>query len=220
MSNAFSSGKMIRTVFSDGFITVVDKPAGVDSEHELPLLLAGQLRDRGENDALFTVHRLDRATSGLTVLARTRTAAAGISAAIAGGKVKKRYVALVDGVPEPTCGDMDDLLFYDRSRGRAYVVDRERKGVKRARLTYRALDSDGERSLVEIELLTGRTHQIRVQFASRGMPLYGDRRYGSRRSDKAYLLRSVYLSLPHPATGKSLELFAEHPRTLAELTDE
>lgn len=105
-------------------------------------------------------------------------------------------------------GGMEDLLYFDRGRGKSYVVKRERRGVKPAKLVYRRLDTrqmgDTAVSLVRVRLLTGRTHQIRVQFASRKMPLVGDRRYGSHIPAEYIALCAAELSFPHPITGEDM----------------
>lgn len=200
-------------IYCDGSAVVADKPSGVDSEKELPALVSEALAESGQTGEIYTVHRLDRLTSGLIILARTKKAAAALSASIAAGELDKRYIALVGGIPDPPEGEMRDLLFFDRRQGRAFTADRERKGVRAAHLAYAVLSSDTEkkRSIVSIRLFTGRTHQIRVQFASRGMPLCGDRRYGSREPPDSYLLRAVGLSFPHPDTGRILEFSLEYP---------
>ena len=118
--------------------------------------------------------------------------------------MKKEYLAVVCGVPQERSGSMTDLLFYDRRVGKSFVADRPRKGVKEARLDYTVIESQGKRSLVRILLHTGRTHQIRVQFASRGLPLAGDRRYGAPAGDKTMALCSHTLTFPHPKTGERM----------------
>ena len=128
---------------------------------------------------MFPVHRLDKETTGLVVLARTQRTAAELSRSITEGLFQKEYLAAICGTPQEPEGCWTDLLFYDRNRGKSFVVDRKRGGVKEATLSYRVIESDGNRSVVRVRLHTGRTHQIRVQFSSRGLPLVGDRRYGA-----------------------------------------
>ena len=174
--------------YLDSNLLVCIKPVGVlaESHHGngLPDLVQTHLVKIGEsNCGVYTVHRLDRGVGGLTVLARSSDAAAKLSLQIQKGEFIKEYLAVLIGVPENKEDTLKDLLFRDASQGKTYVVDRMRKGVREASLSYQYLGSrmDGERtlSLVRIRLHTGRTHQIRVQFASRGLPLYGDSRYGS-----------------------------------------
>ena len=173
-------------LFSDREIIVCIKPVGVDSEHELPQMLGG---------TVYPVHRLDKNVGGVMVYARTRQAAATLSRAIQEGTMVKEYVAMVHGTP-PETDDWTDLLWKDSAKNKVFVVKRERKGVKMARLELHRLKA-GEQSLVRIRLHTGRSHQIRVQFASRGFPLVGDHKYGSRDQAAAPMLFSCCLTFPY-----------------------
>lgn len=177
-------------LFQDPDIAVIIKPVGMDSEKELPQALQAQLG--GE---FFPVHRLDQNVGGVMVYARNSSAAADLSRQIAGGSFIKEYVALVHGTP-PETGDWKDLLFKDSRKNKVFVVKKQRNGVKEARLTYSRL-KEGENSLVRIRLYTGRSHQIRVQFASRGYPLVGDHKYGSRAKETAPYLFSCCLRFAH-----------------------
>lgn len=177
-------------LFQDPDIAVIIKPVGMDSEKELPQALQAQLG--GE---FFPVHRLDQNVGGVMVYARNSSAAADLSRQIAGGSFIKEYVALVHGAP-PETGDWKDLLFKDSRKNKVFVVKKQRNGVKEARLTYSRL-KEGENSLVRIRLFTGRSHQIRVQFASRGYPLVGDHKYGSRAKETAPYLFSCCLRFAH-----------------------
>ena len=178
------------------------KPVGVDSEHELPAMLQEKLG--GE---IFTLHRLDKNVAGVMVYARTKQAAAALSKAIAQGEMVKEYVALVHGAP-PLEGDWEDLLFKDSRKNKVFVVKRQRNGVKAARLTDKVLQT-GEQSLVRIRLYTGRSHQIRVQFSSRGFPLLGDHKYGSRDDAKAPMLYSCCITFPYRGKTHKFEAFPE-----------
>ena len=186
-------------LYSDDHIIVCIKPVGLDSEKALPEELKKQLG--GE---IFTVHRLDQNVGGVMVYARTKQSAAQLSKAIQEGTMVKEYVALVHGAP-PDAGDWEDLLFKDSRKNKVFVVDRQRNGVKKARLTYRLL-SAGENSLVRIRLYTGRSHQIRVQFASRGFPLVGDHKYGAKDDCKNPMLFSCCLTFPYK--GKTVSYSA------------
>ena len=137
------------------------------------------------------------------VFARTKSAAAQFSRLIQEGQLVKEYVALVHGTP-PEAGDWQDLLWKDSRKNKVFVVKRERKGVKAARLEYTRL-KDGDPALVRIRLHTGRSHQIRVQFASRGFPLVGDHKYGSRDEATAPMLFSCKLSFPYQGSTHSYE---------------
>ena len=180
----------MEVLFENQDIAVCVKSVGLDSEHQVPEVLCEQLG--GE---IFPLHRLDKNVAGVMVFARTKKAAAELSAIIAKGEMVKEYAALVHGTP-PIEGDWEDLLFKDSRKNKVFVVDRQRAGVKKARLTYTRL-TGGERSLVRVRLYTGRSHQIRVQFASRGYPLVGDRKYGARDQEKAPRLYSCCLRVPY-----------------------
>lgn len=191
----------INILFQDKNTVVCLKPAGVDSEGEgMPALL----REQTGAAEIFCVHRLDRAVGGVMVYAKTRQAAGKLSAAISSGTVRKEYLAVVSGSPEEPQGTLRDLLFHDKGRNKTYVVNRERRGVKEAVLDYTVLASAEGMSLVRVRLHTGRSHQIRVQFASRGMPLAGDGKYGSTVKLPSPALFSCALAFPHPVSGKEL----------------
>ena len=173
-------------LYQDKGIVVCVKPVGLDSEMELPAALTEALG--GE---YFPIHRLDKNVGGVMVYARTKSAAAALSKAVQDGTLVKEYVARVHGTP-PESGDWTDLLFKDSSKNKVFVVKKERKGVKKARLEFVRL----EENLVRIRLHTGRSHQIRVQFSSRGFPLLGDHKYGARDEATAPLLFSCCLTFP------------------------
>ena len=185
-------------LFSDSNIAVCVKPAGLDSEHQVPQALQEILG--GE---LFPVHRLDKNVGGVMVFARNQKTAAALSRAIQEGTMVKEYYALVHGTPEQS-GDWTDLLFKDSRKNKVFVVKKKRAGVKEARLTYEALDSM-DPCRVRIRLYTGRSHQIRVQFASRGFPLVGDHKYGAKDTEKAPFLYSCKLSFPYQGQARTFE---------------
>lgn len=185
----------MQLLYSDSQLAVCVKPVGLDSEHQLPQLLQQAL-----GGDIFPIHRLDLNVGGVMVYARTRTAAAALSRSIQEGSLVKEYLAQVHGQP-PQWGDLQDLLWKDSRKNKVFVVRRQRSGVKDARLQYTRL-SDGPDSLVHIRLYTGRSHQIRVQFASRGYPLVGDHKYGARDSLTAPRLFSCRVQFPW--RGKAL----------------
>ena len=189
-------------LFENREIAVCVKPVGFDSEQEVPGALREQLG--GE---IFPLHRLDKNVGGVMVFARNKKAAADLSAIIAKGEMVKEYVALVHGTP-PAEGDWEDLLFKDSRKNKVFVVKRQRAGVKAARLTYRRIKA-GEQSLVHIRLYTGRSHQIRVQFSSRGFPLVGDHKYGSRDERKEPMLFSRRISFPYKGQDYVFEVEPE-----------
>lgn len=165
---------------------VVCKAAGEDSEHDLPEMLAEQNGDRATD--YYVVHRLDQAVAGLLVLARNRVTAGELSRQLTENRLRKTYLCVVPGVPTPASGEMQDLLYQDKMKRKMFPVKRKRAGVKEASLTYRVLETQAPLTLVEVELQTGRFHQIRCQFAARKLPLVGDGKYGSR-------VRSPHLAL-------------------------
>lgn len=185
-------------LYHDKDIAAVIKPVGVDSEKDLPAILESELG--GE---FFTVHRIDKNVGGVIVFARNKSAAAVLSKIIQDGQMVKEYIAEIHGTP-PDAGDWTDLLFKDSSKNKVFVVNRPRKGVKEARLEFTRLES-GEKSIVKIRLHTGRSHQIRVQFSSRGFPLVGDHKYGSKDDQKDPRLFSSRISF----TLKNKELSFE-----------
>ena len=221
-------------LYQDAALVVVNKPAGLSSEAGLP----ARLRELwGQPDAYVgIVHRLDTGVSGLMVCARTPKAAAALTRqitqsqeayAVLDGRAAptqntlpapvftKQYRAVLAGAPDETLpehGILRDYLFKDSRKGRVFPVSRPRKGVKEAVLEYRiaATAEDGAFSLADITLHTGRTHQIRVQFASRKHPLWGDGKYGSR-AKGAIALQSARLQFFHPVSGEKMEFALAMP---------
>lgn len=150
------------------------------------------------------VHRLDKEVGGVMVYALSQKSAASLSSQVADRSFSKQYIALVHGVPEKAKDSLEDLLYFDKGKNKSFTVKKERRGVKKALLEYELIEACGDCSLVRIKLHTGRTHQIRVQFASRKMPLIGDRRYGAR-DDAAFIhLWSERIEFSHPLTGEKM----------------
>ncbi len=194
-------------LYQDLHCVVAVKDNGVLSELDarkasMPILLSNAVG--GE---CLPVHRLDRETAGVMVYAKTKSAAQRLSAAFAAHETEKTYYAVTDKRLPDDAGEMRDLLFRDKARGRSYVVDRMRRGVREAHLVYRLLFEKEGLFLYEVRLTTGRTHQIRVQFASRGAPLVGDRRYGGNAA-LPFSLFAASLSFPHPARAECLSFLA------------
>lgn len=189
-------------LYQDTDIAVCIKPVGVDSEHGVPAALQAQLG--GE---FFPLHRLDQNVGGVMVYARNRAAAARLSAQIQDGSFVKEYVAMVHGTP-PDSGDWTDLLLKDSRKNKVFVVNKPRAGVKSARLEFTRL-TEGACSLVRVRLHTGRSHQIRVQFASRGYPLVGDHKYGSRAKETAPMLFSCSLTFLHKGKEQTFESYPD-----------
>ncbi len=180
-------------LFYDKNILICVKPVGLDSEQELPTELKKHLP--GE---VYPIHRLDKNVGGVMVYARNKKAAAEFSRLVQTGELVKEYVAQVHG-QLPESGVWTDLLFKDGRKNKVFVVDRPRKGVKEAKLEFRRLTE----SVALIRLHTGRSHQIRVQFSSRGFPLVGDHKYGSRSERTEPMLFSCRLTFPYNGELKS-----------------
>lgn len=202
-------------IFLDNRIAVCVKPAGAASTDEpggVPELLRAEL---GQPRACaLTVHRLDRVTGGLMVLARSHRAASILSRQITEGRFEKEYLAVVCGIPAEAEGSFRDLLLRDRGQRVTRVVTEARKGAQEAVLDYCLLGSAAGRGLVRVALRTGRTHQIRAQFAARGMPLAGDRKYGAPpEAEKGVALWSYRLAFDHPQSGERMDLSLEPPQT-------
>lgn len=180
----------MQILYHDADLAVIVKPVGLDSEAAVPAEIKKALG--GE---CFAVHRLDLNVGGVMVYARTKAAAAALSRAVTEGTMVKEYIARVHGAV-PEAGDWEDLLFKDARKNKVFVVKRARGGVKQARLAFTRLAAGEDFSLVRIRLYTGRSHQIRVQFSSRGYPLYGDHKYGARDALTAPQLFSCCLTFP------------------------
>lgn len=193
----------LNILMCDDDIILCEKPAGVLSQpgETKELSMIEFLRETLSGE-VYPVHRLDRQTRGLMVYARNAASAASLSRQIQNGIMKKQYLAVVHGEVFPASAVLEDLLLHDRRKNKSYVVDRQRKGVKKAVLDYQVLAVRDEKSLLQIRLHTGRTHQIRVQFSSRQHPLVGDQRYGGGKGELS--LVSTVLSFQHPRTGKTL----------------
>ncbi len=203
-------------LFKDEHIVVCVKPAGVLSAKDAsgkPNMM-DMLSDELGLEKVYPIHRLDREVSGVIVFAVSNTAAARLSAEASDHtRFVKEYLALVDGTPSKEQGVFEDLLFKDSSKNKIFVVKNERKGVKKAKLEYLVIKRIGDCTLVRVKLFTGRTHQIRVQFASRKMPIVGDRKYGGRKSQDGIALFSTLLSFSHPVSGEKM-IFEKIPEKL------
>jgi 23S rRNA pseudouridine1911/1915/1917 synthase len=198
-------------LYQDDRLVVCLKPYGVVSTDEpggMPSLLRQALGD--EKAVIRTVHRLDQVVGGVMVYARTSRAASDLQRQMEQGLFQKEYWAVVPGCPDPVQGDMSDLLYRDSHLRKTFVVQEAGKDVRPARLSYEVLGQQEGFSLVSMKLHTGRTHQIRCQFASRGMPLVGDGKYGSAYQREGVCLWSHRLSFQHPRTNEPL-IFVHRP---------
>ena len=202
----------MKIIYDDDFLVVAEKPFGVISQNSndnnnMVFLLSNEL-----NCEIFPVHRLDRETGGVMVFAKDAHTAAILSRQITEHALKKEYIALAHNEVTPNSAELCDLLFRDAKANKSYVVKRERRGVKKAVLSYEkcgCIDTKyGLISILKIKLKTGRTHQIRVQFSSRGHSLLGDRRYGGRDDARILGLWSYKLGFIHPKTNKFVEFIS------------
>lgn len=220
---------MLNILYEDGDIIVSEKPAGMESQSSrrfepdmvseiknhirISTQLSTKLSTPGREPYVGVIHRLDKPVSGVMVYAREKTSAAALSRQVAAGEMEKKYLAVLCGKPVNSVENYVDYLLKDEKQNVSRIVDKGTNGARRAELTFRTLESRevepyGVLTLAEIELLTGRHHQIRVQMAGHGLPLWGDQRYnprfadGSARTDVA--LCAYRLAFTHPATGKRM----------------
>ena len=211
---------MLEIIRETAELALCVKPVGVraqgEGENDLPALLSRQL-----GCSIYPVHRLDQAVGGVMVFAKTEKMAAKLSKAIQEGKLQKEYLAVLTKRPEEDSGELHDLLFHDRFKNKTFVVSKERKGVKKAALSYRVLAESNGRCLVHVRLYTGRTHQIRVHMASIGHPLLGDAVYGPKKCPVKNLqgqtLHAMVLGFIHPRTGAYMEFEAPIPEYFSNL---
>ena len=195
----------LKILYEDAHLVICCKPVGVLSEDSesgrcMPQLLREHYLAQGQkNPYIATVHRLDKITGGVMVFSRRREVTGKLTAAVQAHELVKEYLAVLRGHPQEPAATL--------------TVQRPRKGVREASLEYRELSRTEELSLVRVRLHTGRTHQIRVQFSSRGLPLLGDIRYGSKDLNCTAALWSCRLAFRHPVTGRAVDVFCPPPRT-------
>jgi 23S rRNA pseudouridine1911/1915/1917 synthase len=209
----------IEILKEDNDILVCRKPAGIPvqtakmGQQDMISLLKNHRATEREIPEIYVVHRLDQPVEGVMVFAKNPRAAAALSRQIQGKTVDKYYRALVEGVPDPAEGRLEDYLLRDGKTNTSRVVSSKTDGAKKADLSYRVLEIREDRSvsLLEIRLETGRHHQIRVQMAHAGHPLVGDKKYNPGCTSE-YLpigLSSVRIAFCHPTTGRRLEYVIE-----------
>ena len=197
-------------LYEDARVIVCIKPAGIvstDAPGGMPELLRQQLG----TDCVRTVHRLDRPVSGVMVFARSRMASALLSQQVQDHVFRKEYLAVLCGVPESPEGVLEDLLLRMQESRRTVVVSEPQKDAKPAKLRYQVLETADGRALVRVLLETGRTHQIRAQFSSRGLPLVGDRKYGFEGPETEIALFSCRVAFRHPQTDEAMDFFRLPP---------
>ena len=212
----------MKILYEDKYLLVCEKPVGVESQlsstgkPDMITLLSGYRKEKGEDTYVGLVHRLDTATGGAMIYSKQESITGKISGILNSPEYEKEYLAVVHGVPDNKEGEFCDLLYHDKLKNKSFVVKKERNGVKKAIAEYKVVDTlehNGEIiSLVKVRLITGRTHQIRVQFASRGMALLGDGKYGSRDNKASLALWSHRLALTHPIMKKRIEVTSQPPK--------
>ncbi len=202
---------MIPILYEDECLVVCRKPIGLlsqpdasgEGEDMLTLLTQQLTRPGAKPPTVGLIHRLDRGVGGVMVFSKRPDIASSLSIMVANRTLTKEYLAAVHGAPDAPRGEWIDLLYKDAAKNKSFVVDRARRGVKEAKLSYRLIDTQvdtpyGIASLLHITLGTGRTHQIRVQCSHRGMPLLGDGKYGARDHGIPIGLWSYRLCFAHP----------------------
>lgn len=221
---------MLNVLYEDDDLIVVVKPAGVESQSArrfAPDMISGikkhlvidKLCTESREPYVAVIHRLDKPVSGVMVYAKTKNAAAALSAQIQDHRMKKTYQAVACGKPANNVDNYVDYLLKSEKENESRVVEKGITGAKRAELSYRVIESSNSLSLIEIDLKTGRHHQIRVQFSAHGTPVYGDRKYGVQNPvvgagqeahgrpvpQEPLALCAASLSFFHPKTGKAME---------------
>jgi len=207
-------------LYEDNHLLVVNKPAGLltqpsgTDQDSLESLCKAYLKAKYQKPGqvfLHAIHRLDKPVSGIVVFARTSKALSRLQESMKGKHFKKVYEALVENIPKPLEGSLEHYLIHDEHR--AIVAEASNSEAKHARLHYRVKEKRGSQALVEVELETGRYHQIRVQLAAIGCPVVGDTKYGSKHSlpDKTIALHHSLMEIPHPTTGETLVIKSFNP---------
>ena len=204
----------LNVIYEDNHIIVVEKPAGIPTQADVTgdtdmyNLVKEYIRvkyNKPGNVFVGIVHRLDRPVGGVMVFARTSKGASRLSEQIRNRSFKKVYLAMLEGTPKALTGRLENYLWKDEKKNQVYVVDASREGAKKAVLDYKVIKQKGGKALVEVELHTGRPHQIRVQFANINCPLVGDSKYGNATGKSEVMLFSHLVGFQHPTTKANLE---------------
>ena len=224
----------IKILYEDNHLLVVEKPINIpvqsdsSQDEDLLSLLKNEIKEKYNkpgNVYLGLVHRLDRPVGGVMVFAKTSKAASRLSDQVRKNELKKTYLAVVENPFLESTGAYNDYLYKDSKTNTSKVVSKDHKDAKFASLDYQVLDTRENLSLIDVHLHTGRSHQIRVQFASHAHPLWGDARYNPRsNSTQQIALWASQLTLTHPTTKEEMTFTSEvpkrYPYTLFELVQE
>lgn len=211
----------IKTIYEDNHLLVVEKPCNIgvqadsSGDRDMLTLLKADLKARYNkpgNVFLALVHRLDRPVGGVLALVKTSKAAARLTAQLRQGDMERNYLAVVQGRPVPRAGLLEHYLVKDEAANRVRVLGHDAPGSKYACLEYRELDHSGERlGLVRVRLHTGRSHQIRAQFAAAGYPIWGDQKYAPAVPGRQIALWSYKLSFGHPTKKERMSFLCPPP---------
>lgn len=214
----------LKVIYEDNHIIVVEKIPNIPTQEDktgdtsMMTLVKKYIKEKYNKPAnvyLGLVHRLDRPVGGVMVFAKTSKAASRLSKQVRDKVFKKEYLAVVDGSFGKNSGTLENYLYKDRKSNTSYVVSKDKKEAKFAKLDYEVLKYDKENnlSLLKIDLHTGRHHQIRVQLANIGHSIYGDQRYGTRGKNKQIALWAYKLIIEHPTKKEKME-FKYMPRKI------
>ena len=214
----------LKVIYEDNHIIVVEKIPNIPTQEDktgdtsMMTLVKKYIKEKYNKQAnvyLGLVHRLDRPVGGVMVFAKTSKAASRLSKQVRDKVFKKEYLAVVDGSFGKNSGTLENYLYKDRKSNTSYVVSKDKKEAKFAKLDYEVLKYDKENnlSLLKIDLHTGRHHQIRVQLANIGHSIYGDQRYGTRGKNKQIALWAYKLIIEHPTKKEKME-FKDMPRKI------
>ena len=212
----------MQVLYEDNHIIIVSKLAGEivqgDKTGDVPLsdIVAAYLKEKYSkpgNVFIGVPHRLDRPVSGLVVLAKTSKALSRLNEMFRVGSVDKRYLAIVKNMPKEPEGRLENWLVRNEKQNRSYAYDKEVPGSKKALLNYKLVSSSVNYNLLEVELLTGRHHQIRCQLAKMGCPIKGDLKYGAERSnpDGSISLHAFHVTFEHPVSHEMIDVKAPLP---------
>lgn len=213
----------INVLYEDNHLLIVEKPVNIvvqeDASKDMDLLnmLKSYIKEKYNKPGdvyLGLVHRLDRPVGGVMVFARTSKAASRLSNELRKQQIYRKYKAIIRGTLPNKQGELVDYLYKDRKKNLVSVVSSKNKDGKKAILEYKVLSKKDNLSMLEVELKTGRSHQIRVQLANQGTPLYGDQKYGEHvnKHGQQIALWASSLSVKHPTKDEMITVESEPPK--------